>query len=76
MVVSPTSDATEVKAIFIIITVFISFDVFKGCLKIHMVDFDCKMGHGSNQNQLKYVVILISYISPSKQQRNIVAAMY
>merc|ERR1711974_571806 len=24
-----------------------------GCLKIHMVDFDCKMGHGSNQDQLR-----------------------
>ena len=25
----------------------------KGCLKIHLVDFDCEMGTGSNPSQLR-----------------------
>ena len=62
VVVLFTSNATEVIPIFIIIIVSIiikKFDVFKGCLKIHMVDFDCKMGHGSNQDQLRNVMMII-----------------
>ena len=33
--------------------------VRQGCLKIHMVDFDCKMGHGSNQDQLRNVMMIV-----------------
>ena len=53
-----SSSYRDVILILIVVLVLIRCDP-EGCLKIHMVEFDCKMGTGSNQDQLRNVVVII-----------------
>ena len=53
-----SSSYRDVILILIVVLVLIRCDP-EGCLKIYMVEFDCKMGTGSNQDQLRNVVVII-----------------